>query len=84
MTSLENVYHEIAERHPSWSSYICFTETIKGRKLEPQKVHRLFRKLVDKEDYSGTNIENLFFYLDTLFNPLQKSHQTHKNAPRRG
>lgn len=68
----EKQFYDIAERHPSWSSCSCFIETIKGKKLKPRTMHHFFRKLVDKEDYSGANLEKLFAFLDTLIIPLKK------------
>ncbi len=66
MKTIEDLYHEVVERNPSWSSCACFIEAIRGRRLKPRAVHRDFKKLVDKEDYSGVGLDGLFAFLDTL------------------
>jgi hypothetical protein len=68
----EKQFDNIVEKNPLWSSYICFAEAIKGHKIGTRTMHHFFRKLVDKEDYLGANLEKLFPFLDTLIIPLKK------------
>ncbi len=51
MKSLERVFRQIEKENPYWSSYVCFVETIRGKKYNRQIIIRWFNKLVDKNDY---------------------------------
>lgn len=57
-------FAEIKRLNPFWSSYICFAETIKGRKLlHPRLIKKYFDKLVDRGDYSKTDKNEIVRYL---------------------
>ncbi len=59
MKSLERRFRKIEKRNPGFSSYLCFSEAIRKRNFNPQTVRRWFYKLVDKDDYSRSDVKTL-------------------------
>ena len=51
MKSLKRIFKEISKQNPYWSSYICFSETVKDEHLNFRYMNYWFTKLVDKDDY---------------------------------
>lgn len=66
MKSIERRFNNIAERNPLWSSYISFTEAIKGQNFSKQTLHRWFNKLVEKSDYFRSDKRAILTHLDAL------------------
>lgn len=54
------------KRNPYWSSYICFSGAISKQGFSRQTIHRWFRKLVDKDDYTRDEAKALLQYLRRL------------------
>ncbi len=70
MRSIERKFKKIEEKHPEWSSYICFAETISGQGFSEDRVKRMFNKLVDKEEYAQDEKRAIVKYLLSLNEPL--------------
>ena len=71
MKSLERRFNKIAERNPYWSSYICFAEAVSGQGFSRQAIHRWFTKLVDKNDYAGSDKKKILAHLENLSDHLR-------------
>jgi hypothetical protein len=52
MKSIERRFEEISHLNPDWSSYVCFTEAVKGQKFTKRAITKWFNRLIKKEDYS--------------------------------
>ncbi len=50
------------------SNYIKFVRKIKGKKWNPIKIHREFRKQVDKHDYAETEVDEILANLVRITN----------------
>lgn len=68
MRSIERRFKNITGRNPFWSSFISFTEAIKGQKFSAQMIHRWFSKLVAKDDYDNKNKREILAQLTELSN----------------
>jgi hypothetical protein len=66
MKSIEATFKKISRLNPCYSTYLCFTETIKGRSFSGQIIRRWFYKLVDKGDYDKNDTKAILTHLDTL------------------
>lgn len=73
MKSIQRVFNKIRKENPHWSDYICFTETIMGRKFSRQIITRHFNKLVDKDDYDKKDKKSLLEQLFKLSQGKKKS-----------
>lgn len=71
MKSLERRFHNIQEKNPNLSSYICFARTIKAQRFNRQTTHRWFQKLVEKTDYERRDKRAVLAHLDNLTNQLR-------------
>lgn len=71
MKSIERRFNNITEKKPFWSSFICFTEAVKGQRFTKPILHRWFQKLVQKDDYAQRDKRTLLRHLDSLSNPLR-------------
>ena len=52
----------------SKSSYTIFAEYVKGRKLTPKRILSLFNRRVEKEDWEGSNKQEILDFLYELSN----------------
>jgi len=73
MRAVERVFNKIRKANPYWSDYICFTETVMGRKFSRQSITRHFNKLVDKSDYDRKDKKELLRQLFELSQGDEKS-----------
>jgi hypothetical protein len=71
MKSLERKFNEIRERNKNFSTYICFTKAIEGKKFNKRITYYWFKKLVDKDDYVGSEKMSILRHLDYLSNHLR-------------
>jgi len=71
MRSIERRFKNIAEKNPLWSSYICFAEAIKGQKFTKPMISMWFSKLVEKDDYSKSDKNQLLKQLENLSNATE-------------
>ena len=74
MRSFERVFNKIKQENPLWSDYICFVETVKGRKFSRQTISQYFNRLVDKHEYVKKDKK-------TLLKQLSELAQGDKKAP---
>ena len=51
MKSIERRFHKISQDNPSWGSFICFTETIRGQHFSYDTIRKWFNKLVENNNY---------------------------------
>ncbi len=58
-------FKELKEANPYWSSWTCFSVSIKHRKLTKSELHKLFYKLVNKSDYFEEDEKKILEYLDS-------------------
>jgi hypothetical protein len=73
MRSLERVFNKIKQENHLWSDYICFAETVKGRKFSRQIIARYFNRLVNKDDYVKRDKKPLLKQLSELSQGAIKS-----------
>ena len=64
--SILESFNAIAKNKPNASSYICFAEAIRGKKIKRSTLRRWFNKLVSKDDYGDGEREGTFEYLFSL------------------
>ena len=73
MRSIERRYKNIEKKNPLWSSYICFSNTVKKQKFGKQIISKWFTKLVDEGDYDRECKLPLLRYLQELSNGTEES-----------
>ena len=71
MKSIERRYKNIEVKNPFWSSYICFAEAIKCQKFTKPMISLWFSKLVEKDDYSKSDKNQLLKQLENLSNATE-------------
>lgn len=59
---------KIQKRNKDWSSYTCFAEWVRGKKLEKGKLRRAFFREVDKGDYLPSEADLIIESLIELTN----------------
>lgn len=59
---------KIQKRNKDWSSYTCFAEWARGKKLEKGKLRRAFFRDVDKGDYLPSEADLIIESLIELTN----------------
>ena len=70
MKSIERRFKNIQEKKQGWSTYLCFAEAVKDQKFSREAVHRWFNKLVDKDDYDGSDKKSILAHLESLTNDV--------------
>jgi hypothetical protein len=55
--------NKLKEKYPDLSSIMIFIKAIKGTGLDNRKLRSLFNKWVDKEDWAGSNREEIISWL---------------------
>ena len=73
MKTLKKRLEELKSKNPYLSTYVLLAEAITGTKYEGS-IRTLIRKLVDKDDYSGSEIEGLTRHLNSLSQSGKDSH----------
>jgi hypothetical protein len=68
MKSIERRFNNIVKKNPYWSSYVCFTEAVKGQHFGNAIVLKWFDKLVDKDDYSRSDKNDILNHIYGLAN----------------
>ena len=63
MKSLQRKFLNISRFNPYWSSYICFTETIRDCHFKKRTIYKWFEKLVDRDDYDKKDKWEILRYL---------------------
>jgi hypothetical protein len=66
MRSIKRIFSKIRSENPYWSDYICFAETVRGRKFSRKTIIRNFNSLVDKEDYARSEKKEIIDFLAEL------------------
>jgi len=66
MRSIERLFNNIQDDFPRWSSYLCFAETVRGKKFGRHSLVRNFFRLVDREDYASREKRQIIDYLMSL------------------
>lgn len=60
MKQLTQTFNEIQESNPNLSSFICFGRAVGKCKSPSQLIRRAFSKLVDRQDYSKTDLPDIY------------------------
>ncbi|MCX6793439.1 MAG: hypothetical protein NTY12_05500 [Candidatus Falkowbacteria bacterium] len=68
MKSIHRRYKNIEIKNPGYSSYICFTEAVVGRRFSTQTISRWFNRLVSKDDYASSDKKDILKHLVRLSN----------------
>ncbi len=79
MRSIERRFKKLAEKNPTWSSYVCFAESVKKQFFNKQTVHRWFYRLVDRNEWKGNSAKELLLHLDNLTNYTEDDKKTGLN-----
>ena len=66
MYNIKSRYEKIAGKHPFYSTYTVFAETIRNTNLTEASVRRYFHRLVDKDDYAKNERPAVLRYLVTI------------------
>lgn len=67
MNQLTDSFNLIRRSYPYWSTYICFAEAIRRTPdVKDSEINKCFDKLVDKDDYSRSDKDNLLKQLKKL------------------
>jgi len=56
---LEKSFNKVKRENPYWSDLICFNSCISGKKFSKTLIRTYFKKLVDKQDYSKSDLEEI-------------------------
>lgn len=66
MYNIKSRYEKIAAKHPLYSTYTVFAETIRNTNLAEASVRRHFHRLVDKDDYAKNEGPAVLRYLVSI------------------
>lgn len=66
MYNIKSRYEKIATKHPLYSTYTVFAETIRNTNLTENSIRRHFHRLVDKEDYAKNEKPAVLRYLVSI------------------
>lgn len=59
MKSLEARFRDIEVKNPLWSTFVVFVAAINGAGFSEETIRKWFPKLVDKDDYSRSERDQL-------------------------
>lgn len=71
MQKPSTLYHKLYKSHSGWSSFVCFSVAIMGRKVGRMKLSQLFHTLVSKGDYVKSETDEILAHLLKLTNEDQ-------------
>ncbi len=72
MKSIQRRFDNIQEKHPYWSSIICFNEAIKEQSFSKKNIYYWFLQLVDKDDYQESDKKDILSFLLNLSNNAEE------------
>lgn len=73
MKSIERRFNRISKKYTGWSSYLCFVEAITGQYFRRRTIQYWFNKLVDKNDYSKGDKQQIINFFEHLSNEREES-----------
>jgi len=73
MKSIRADYEVMKSRYPLHSSFIHFGRAVYGRKYAPEIIRRSFNRIVEKEDYTKGDKNQLFLHYDKLTNMTEET-----------
>ncbi len=73
MKSLERRFLKIQGRRQSHGAVINFNEAVKGQRFSRDRIGRSFKRLVEKGEYSGSNIREILAYAFSLSGALNRT-----------
>lgn len=79
MKSIEKRFNKASKEYQYLSSYMCFTEAIKGQKFSKKMINIWFNKLVEKDDYSKKDKKELLRHLYLISNRPEEGEKWEKN-----
>lgn len=59
MEQIKKRFEMFKERNPYWSSFTCFANAITGKEYGKIAIGLAFRKLVEKDDYSKSDRDEI-------------------------
>ena len=77
MKSIERRFASVQQKNPCWSSLVCFSKAVLGRGFKPQTISRHFHKLVDKNDFSNSDKNDILIQLYFLSDHFQDDGNRH-------
>ena len=66
MRSVERRFIDATKKHPNYSSIVCFGIAVTGQKLTKEIISKWFTKLVDQNDYSSKERQELIRHFHGL------------------
>lgn len=60
---MKKQFEEIKIKNPNLSSCMCFVKLVKDKKITTTSLRFYFNTLVDKDDYKGSNKEEIIKWL---------------------
>jgi hypothetical protein len=64
----EEKFRQVLNLNPKWSSLVVFSQIIKHKKLSKPVIKKNFYNFVDKEDWSGSPVEEILNWVYELSN----------------
>lgn len=80
MRSIERRFLDLQQERPFHSSLLNLGAAVKGQNFSEGMVRRWFNKLVEKDDYEGSNKREVIAHLTGLSNSTEESRKTTLNA----
>jgi hypothetical protein len=72
MKSIKRKFINLLEKHPDWSTFTCFTETVYEQNFNRDSICTWFNRLVDKEDYDLVAKKEILKFLNKATKPKKK------------
>lgn len=79
MKSIQRRFNKASKEYPCLSSYMCFTEAIKGQKFSKKIISFWFNKLVEKDDCSKKDKKELLKHLYLISNRPEEGEKWEEN-----
>lgn len=81
MKSIQRRFNNIQEKHPYWSSIICFNEAIKEQSFSQKNIYYWFPRLVDEDDYQKSDKKDILCFLLNLSKRVEEGINKGKFCP---
>ncbi len=80
MRSIQRRFNSL--KHKNLTSFVMFSNAIKGQRFSKGMISRWFNKLVDKDDYEKRDKKTLIKHLELLSNPIEDNVLLGQNMPK--
>jgi CRISPR/Cas system CSM-associated protein Csm2 small subunit len=68
---MKEKFNELQEKYCNLSSAMIFSKLVKGRNMTNSEIRKWFKKLVNKDDWDGSNREEVVRFYVRLSNGLE-------------